>query len=185
MAERGWSRGGAGRGERISFSCLCLAVTVKSMSALHSGKIAPMWVTSSHTFVPKTERWEKQIPLGNGVSVPPPLLQAIISTVEYKDQMGILAHQAMSLNSQGWKANGSLFVGRISRAQWNKNGQLLSLPFNQSCALCRKPHATSSGPAHLKKHERDFEPTGPWHLNSSPFISSPGTWQTTCTAFAH
>lgn len=101
-----------------------------------------MWVTGSHTFVPKNERWEKGFPLGNGVSVPPPLLQAIISKVESKDQMGILAHQAMPLNTQGWRANSSLLVGRISRAQWNKNGQLLSLPFNQSHALCpnHTPH---------------------------------------------
>ena len=69
----------------------------------------PFWGNNSHvgdrhhTFVPKDERWEKEFPPGNGVSVPPPLLQAIISKVESKDQMGILAHQAMPLNTQGWE----------------------------------------------------------------------------------
>lgn len=66
----------------------------------------------------------------------------MISEVESKDRMGILAHQAMSLSTQGWKADSSLLVGRTSRAQWNKDGQLLSLLFNQPRALPRNhtPH---------------------------------------------
>lgn len=42
--------------------------------------------------------------------------------------MGIVAHQAMSLDIQGWKESHGLLVGRLSRAWWTKNGQLLLLP---------------------------------------------------------
>lgn len=102
--------------------------------------------------------WKACLPQAVGPQSPLSAVHTILSEAWSKDKMGFLllgcAPPHPRIRTAERTTTTYLPLGRTLRAQRNKEGQVLSLPSNQSCAFLINHTPHSPGPSHFKKHKR-------------------------------